>query len=72
MVGHRRLDLKTVKLSWNNPFRKYTLFAMADGGEADVQNLKPPVSVRGMKVLDRNAFKVSTHVSVLKCTSTSN
>ena len=22
VVGHRRLDLKTVKLSWNNPFRK--------------------------------------------------
>ena len=65
VVGHRRLDLKTVKLSWNNPFRKYTLFAMAYGGEADVQNLKPPVSVRGMKVLDRNAFKVSTHVPCL-------
>ena len=65
VIGHRRLDLKTIKLSWNSPFRNYTPFAMAERAETKTEDLKPPVSVRGMKVLDRNAFKLSTHVPCL-------
>ena len=39
---------------------------MAQGDNSTTMSTKPPASVRGMKTLDRDAFKMTTHVPCFK------